>query len=165
MVAADGMNAEITISISTLSLYHLSSMTVTALHVTHVDGYRHLSGAQAWRAVHPPTRGSCWQRPRVHEGFLKSWQTKGLAERVVDRVHSILNGPGIDLAHARVILTGDQTVTSPKLVLGREHAEGLMHPVLSSVHWTWQLDSSMPCTCMKKICIRPEDQQLIVCRL
>jgi hypothetical protein len=66
--------------------------------------------SQAWRAVHPPPRGSCWGRPMVHEGFLKSWHANGLAERVVDRVCNILKSPDIDLADARVIVTGEDAL-------------------------------------------------------
>jgi hypothetical protein len=69
---------------------------------------------QAWRAVHPPSRGSCWRRPLVHEGFLKSWHTNGLAERVIDRVRSILKSSEVDVAEARVIVTGNESLTLQK---------------------------------------------------
>ncbi len=43
----------------------------------------------------------------VHEGFLKSWHANGLAERVVDRVRDILKSSDVDIADARVIVTGE----------------------------------------------------------
>ncbi|KAK9824760.1 hypothetical protein WJX74_005593 [Apatococcus lobatus] len=47
-----------------------------------------ISDIQAWRADHPPKRGSKWlnKRPVVHSGFLQCWLEDGLGARVTSRL-------------------------------------------------------------------------------
>ncbi|GAB4815923.1 hypothetical protein N2152v2_002969 [Parachlorella kessleri] len=71
---------------------------------------------KAWRAVHPPKRGSYWlgTRPMVHRGFLECYTAEGLDAQVLEKVESILmnaeqdgskQGAGAEL-HWRVVVTG-----------------------------------------------------------
>lgn len=62
---------------------------------------------QAWRAVHPPARGSWWlgRQPMVHGGFLKSWLAAGLNLKLVQRTMQVLQEGKPD-AKRRVYVTG-----------------------------------------------------------
>eukprot|EP00884_Botryococcus_braunii_P001515 jgi/Botrbrau1/11364/Bobra.0038s0112.1 len=65
-----------------------------------------MADLRAWQTIHPPSRGSIIRKPKVHEGFLKSWHANGLAERVVSRIMEILKAPDMHTAHPRIIFTG-----------------------------------------------------------
>ena len=62
--------------------------------------------AQAWQTVHPPARGSCVSRPRVHIGFHRSWTTNNLNIRVRTRIVEILKSGGADRKDVKLYITG-----------------------------------------------------------
>ena len=49
---------------------------------------------QAWQSAHPPDFNGVWSRPKVHAGFLRSWQANGLHRRVIARLKAIFESPG-----------------------------------------------------------------------
>ena len=57
---------------------------------------------------HPPKRGSSWlgTRPRVHLGFLRSWRTNGLNERVLEHIRELVDGQQMDIGLVNVYITG-----------------------------------------------------------
>eukprot|EP00210_Caulerpa_lentillifera_P008426 g8038.t1 len=60
-----------------------------------------LADLQISRIIHPPIRGNYMSRPRVHRGFLETWYSNGLNNRVMELVQRIRDG-----TNQRVILTG-----------------------------------------------------------
>jgi len=56
--------------------------------------------------VHPPARGSCVSRPRVHIGFHRSWTTNDLNSRVNTRIVEILKSGGADRKDVKLYITG-----------------------------------------------------------
>jgi len=84
--------------ISTSLLRHLRQYVVRQ----HVDS----TAAQAWQTVHPPARGSCVSRPRVHIGFHRSWTTNDLNSRVNTRIVEILKSGGADRKDVKLFTIG-----------------------------------------------------------
>lgn len=50
-----------------------------------------LSDLRISRIPHPPIRGTFMSKPLVHKGFLESWCSNGLNQRVLELLQSILN--------------------------------------------------------------------------
>ncbi len=77
----------------------------------------HVAALQAWRAVHPPSRGNYWLRtqPLVHRGFLHCYMAEGLNTLVLGKVEEILAvnaGSGSQGGQSwRVIFTGHRLGT------------------------------------------------------
>ena len=63
---------------------------------------------QAWWTVHPPKRGRALAltRPFVHRGFLRSWVSNDLSERVVERVQQLVQAARGEGRAIQVYVTG-----------------------------------------------------------
>jgi hypothetical protein len=65
---------------------------------------------QAWLVEHPPrrvVRGRLFSHhPCVHYGFLRSWQTNGLNDRVLGHLRLLFESGAVDKDCASVYVTG-----------------------------------------------------------